>query len=134
MGPSRAVLVVDDDPDIRDFMSDFLADEGYQVKAAGNGRQALDLLASWRPDVILLDLMMPVMDGWAFLAAQQADAELAHLPVIVMSASYNLVKLDERVPVPEVLAKPFTIEDLLAKVEPLIRGTTSSYSIRLTSR
>ena len=90
MASGRSVLIVDDDPGIRRMMSLVLAGEGYDVRTAENGRQALDLLASWRPAVILLDLMMPVMDGWTFLAAQQADPILASIPVIVMSASGDL--------------------------------------------
>jgi CheY-like chemotaxis protein len=86
---ARGVLVVDDDPAIRAFVSELLVDEGYEVRAATNGRDALTVLASWRPDVILLDLMMPEMDGWAFLATQQRHLELVCIPVIVMSASYN---------------------------------------------
>jgi CheY-like chemotaxis protein len=90
MAPERRVLVVDDDPGIRRMVSLVLAGEGYDVRTAEDGRQALDLLASWHPAVILLDLMMPVMDGWTFLVAQQADPVLAPIPVIVMSASGDL--------------------------------------------
>ena len=87
---ARGVMVVDDDPDIRAFVSELLADEGYEVRAATNGRDALAVLTNWHPDVILLDLMMPEMDGWDFLAAQQGNLALVSIPVIVMSASYNL--------------------------------------------
>ena len=64
--PCGGILVVDDDPDIRDSLREVLEDEGYDVASVGNGREALDYLkqASPRPWVILLDLMMPVMDGW----------------------------------------------------------------------
>ena len=114
----RQVLVVDDDPDIRAFGAELLADEGYAVRTAANGRDALAALASWRPDVILLDLMMPVMDGWTFLAAQQHDLELGHIPVIVMSASYNLQGGARRIDA-DMVAKPFAIDQLLSKVEAL---------------
>ena len=116
---ARGVLVVDDDPTIRAFVSDLLVDEGYEVKAATNGRHALAVLANWRPDVILLDLMMPEMDGWAFLASQRLNLELESIPVIVMSASYNLRGGAGRIAAADVVTKPFAIEQLLAKVEAL---------------
>ena len=114
------MLVVDDDPDIRTFVADLLAEEGYEVRTAANGRQAMHVLASWHPAVILLDLMMPEMDGRAFLAAQQTDADLILIPVIVMSASYNLKDGAALMAATDVLAKPFAIDQLLSKVETLV--------------
>lgn len=70
------MAVVDGDPDIRDVVADALADQGYEVRVAGDGRAALGVLAAWRPDAIVLDLMMPEMDGWAFRAAQHALPEV----------------------------------------------------------
>jgi CheY-like chemotaxis protein len=116
---ARGVLVVDDDPAIRAFVAELLADEGYEVRAATNGRDALAVLASWHPDVILLDLMMPEMDGWAFLASQQLSLELVRIPVIVMSASYNLRGGAGRIAAADVVTKPFAIDQLLSKVEAL---------------
>jgi CheY-like chemotaxis protein len=116
---ARGVLVVDDDPAIRAFVSELLADEGYEVRAATNGRHALAILESWHPDVILLDLMMPEMDGWAFLASQRLNLELVCIPVIVMSASYNLRGGAGRIAAADVVTKPFAIDQLLAKVEAL---------------
>src|SRR3954470_12387725 len=88
----KRVLVVDDDPDIRESVRLVLEDEGYEVEEAADGAAALALLraATTRPDVILLDLMMPVMNGWQFRAAQLADDDLADIPVIVLSADSNL--------------------------------------------
>ncbi|HZO29801.1 MAG TPA: response regulator [Chloroflexota bacterium] len=110
---------MDDDQAIRTFVGELLTDEGYEVRAVANGRQALGVLATWRPAVILLDLMMPEMDGWTFLAAQQTDAELVRIPVIVMSASYHLQGGADHLAAADVLAKPFVIEQLLSKVEAL---------------
>jgi CheY-like chemotaxis protein len=83
------ILIVDDDIDVRRSLSDFLEDEGYSVAAASNGRIALDLLRGGgvRPAVILLDLMMPGMDGWDFRQAQLEDPALASVPVVVVTAS-----------------------------------------------
>jgi CheY-like chemotaxis protein len=81
------VLIVEDDEDLREMMVEMLSIEGFHAVAAGNGREALDCLHHKpRPDVILLDLMMPVMDGWEFRRQQQADPALAKVPVVVLSA------------------------------------------------
>ena len=81
------VLIVEDDQDLREMMAQLLTLEGYAAATVANGREALDYLQDARtPDVILLDLMMPVMDGWEFRRRQQADPALAGVPVIVLSA------------------------------------------------
>ncbi len=83
---SGTVLVVDDDEGIVSVLATMLKFKGFTVLEAGNGREALQLLQSGaRPSVILLDLIMPVMDGWEFRRAQKADAELCKIPVIVLS-------------------------------------------------
>ena len=81
------VLVVEDDEGLRDMMAQLLTLEGFQTATVANGQEALAYLhTSSRPEVILLDLMMPVMDGWEFRRQQQADPALAPVPVIVLSA------------------------------------------------
>ncbi len=81
------VLIVEDDDDLREMMAQLLTLEGFQAAAVANGREALDYLHTTdKPNVILLDLMMPVMDGWEFRRRQQADPDLAPVPVIVLSA------------------------------------------------
>jgi CheY-like chemotaxis protein len=82
------VLIVEDDADLREMMAQLLTLEGYTAAAVANGREALDYLHDGhdKPNLILLDLMMPVMDGWEFRLAMQADPGLADLPVIVLSA------------------------------------------------
>jgi CheY-like chemotaxis protein len=85
--PHCPVLIVEDDEDLREMMAQLLTLEGFQAASVSNGREALDYLhATASPDVILLDLMMPVMDGWEFRRQQKADPELADVPVIVLSA------------------------------------------------
>ena len=81
------VLIVEDDADLREMMAQLLTLEGYQIEAVANGREALEYLnEAPRPDVILLDLMMPIMDGWEFRKRQQSDPALADVPVIVLTA------------------------------------------------
>jgi CheY-like chemotaxis protein len=88
----RAILVVDDDPDIREALRDVLEDEGFAVVEAENGKDALDYLAGADPApcLVLLDLMMPVMDGMQFLAERTGDRRLAEIPVTVVTASRDL--------------------------------------------
>jgi CheY-like chemotaxis protein len=81
------VLIVEDDADLREMMAQLLSLEGFTATTVSNGREALDYLHNGaRPDVILLDLMMPVMDGWEFRRRQQADPTMSDVPVIVLSA------------------------------------------------
>jgi CheY-like chemotaxis protein len=81
------VLIVEDDEDLREMMAQLLTLEGFQTATVANGREALEYLhEAAKPDIILLDLMMPVMDGWEFRRQQQADPAIAPVPVIVLSA------------------------------------------------
>jgi CheY-like chemotaxis protein len=81
------VLVIDDDPLIRDTMREILVESGYQVLTAAHGGEALDLLRKGpRPGAIILDLMMPVMDGWQFLEEKARDHALSAVPVLIHSA------------------------------------------------
>jgi CheY-like chemotaxis protein len=81
------VLIVEDDADLREMMAQLLTLEGFNAATVSNGREALQYLAGRKaPEVILLDLMMPVMDGWEFRRHQKADPEMSQVPVIVLSA------------------------------------------------
>jgi two-component system response regulator CpxR len=80
------VLVVDDDAAIRETVNDVLTDEGYNVVLAENGEEALEQLKRRNPAVVLLDLMMPVMSGWEVLEALDEREDLAHIPIVVVSA------------------------------------------------
>jgi CheY-like chemotaxis protein len=82
----RSVLVVDDDPHVADLVRQSLEDEPYQIDAAADGLAALDAVRNRRPDVILLDLLMPRMDGFELIAALQQDPERRDIPVIVLTA------------------------------------------------
>ena len=121
MSSARRVLVVDDDAGIRESLVLLLEDEGYEVRAAPNGRAALELLARWRPAVILLDLMMPVMDGWAFRAHQLADRACGDIPVVVMSAGRNLTADTYALVPAATLAKPFNLDVVVDTVRAVAR-------------
>ncbi len=84
------VLVVDDDEDIRQSIMEILVDEGYDVRAASNGLETMAMLKTLRPGLILLDWMMPGLDGAGVLQALKADPELAEIPVVILSASHHV--------------------------------------------
>ncbi|WP_437591904.1 response regulator [Sorangium sp. So ce1000] len=115
--PLKRILVVDDDPDIRETLAELLQEEGYAVASAAHGGEALSVLRTDpRPGLILLDLMMPIMDGWQFRAEQKKDPELAAIPVVIISATGR----DEFVSslgAAQFLKKPINLEQLLAAVE-----------------
>ena len=81
------ILLVDDDADCREMLADLLSNEGYMVVSAANGRQALDYLSGSTAALIILDLMMPVMSGWEFLAQQKRDDRVRSVPVVVVTGS-----------------------------------------------
>jgi CheY-like chemotaxis protein len=113
---AHPILIVDDDTDVREVLGDLLADEGYETRMCSNGRIALDLLRGGAsPRLILLDLMMPVMDGWQFRAEQLRDAALRDIPVVVMTASRGIDKDD--LGGAEVLQKPVGLGEILEAVE-----------------
>ena len=114
-GPCGGILVVDDDPDIRDSLREVLEDEGYSVACVGNGREALEYLhRSPRPCLILLDLMMPIMDGWQFRREQKADADIAGIPLVVITATGKRPVLIDAA---ELVMKPLDLTQLFAAIE-----------------
>jgi CheY-like chemotaxis protein len=111
-GSAARVLIVDDDESIRVFVTMALEDAGYEVRGASNGQLALAALADWRADVILLDLNMPVCDGWQFRYHQNSDPKLATIPVVVMSATYDLARVSAVLAPRATLPKPFDLDEL----------------------
>ena len=110
----KLVFVVDDEQDLLDVTTFVLESEGFRVKTARHGAEALELLCSGtRPELVLLDMMMPVMNGWEFLEAIARIPALRGIPIVVLTAAGSL-----GVPgVTEVLRKPFDLEDLMEVVE-----------------
>ncbi len=114
-GSRDVVLVVDDDTSILDTVSAILAGEGYDVVSAASGQEALDAMSREQPVVILLDMRMPVMDGWAVARALRAQGST--VPIVVMTAAESAQRWADEVGAEGYLAKPFGLDDLLSTVE-----------------
>jgi two-component system chemotaxis response regulator CheY len=116
--PERAgarVLVVDDDPSILDTVTSILSSEGYPVMAASGGAQALSLIGSWHPTLVLLDMRMPIIDGWAVARALREAG--SRVPIVVMTAAESATRWADEIGAAGHLAKPFGLDDLLTCVE-----------------
>ena len=112
------VLVVDDDYDIRDTLKELLELEGLRVASAANGREALHKLRNGvRPNVILLDLMMPEMSGWEFRGEQLRDPALADIPVVILSATPDVARAAREMNASGWVRKPFDLDQLLDVVQ-----------------
>ena len=119
--PASRVLVIEDDLAIRELIVALLRDEGYEVRGAGDGRAGLDHL-EWPPDLILLDLMMPVMDGPTFLARQQEIPQRSDIPVIVVSARRDAQPELDAMGIAAMVGKPFDDDYLLEIVAAVLDG------------
>jgi CheY-like chemotaxis protein len=100
------LLLVEDDSEIRELLTEMLEGEGFSVALATNGVEALERLRRDRPCVVILDLMMPVMDGWQLRSRMLDDASLADIPVIVVSGAGDLVETSAALQAKDVFAKP----------------------------
>jgi two-component system chemotaxis response regulator CheY len=110
---SRTVLVVDDDPGVLEVLELALTAEGYDVILAHDGREALEHVASSRPHLMVVDLMMPIMDGWQFVRECRKRDICDKTPVIILSAARNLDQAARELGAQAVVSKPFNLDDLL---------------------
>jgi CheY-like chemotaxis protein len=114
----KRILVVEDDQYIRDSLAELLQDEGYSVSVARDGQEGLDALAQTTlPDLILLDLMMPVKDGFQFRAEQRQDPRLAKIPVVIFSADTGVNQPHAQFEGAAILKKPVDLDALLSMVK-----------------
>lgn len=114
--PQR-ILVVEDEPSVADLIEAVLAGEGYTVAIARDGAQGLMLARDWSPDLILMDIMLPAVDGTTAIRRLKSDPETADVPIVAMSAGRNLRnQSQELADADAALAKPFDIDALLAQV------------------
>jgi two-component system OmpR family response regulator len=116
-----SVLIVDDEDAIRDFLRSAFEAEGYTVLAAGDGEAALALCDRYRPDVVLLDLMMPRVDGVGFLC-QFRRAHGHHTPIFMMSAAWSAIERAQKAGVTGAFVKPFDLDEVLDAVAAAVRN------------
>ena len=110
------VLVVDDDPAIRGLVGDALRSEGYLVDLAAHGREALEAMRARKPSTVVLDLMMPVMDGFSFMEACHLERLCEGVHIVVISAVYDALQRISEMPITACIAKPFDLDDLVRTV------------------
>lgn len=114
----RSILIVEDDAAIRAMLCRLFDEEGYTVSSAPNGKVALSLLQTQKyPDLILLDLLMPVMNATEFRKIQEMDSNIANIPILVMSGDGDIVIKSLEIGLNRFVKKPIDIDDLLATVE-----------------
>ena len=123
VSPGLPILVIDDDQAMRNMLETVLLDEGYSVILARNGKEGLELVNRQRPALVLLDLMMPVMDGWQFLEAIKQLPQFADLPILLLSASRHIVDTARDNPVKAYIPKPFELAKLLSCIAEYKRDT-----------
>ena len=111
----RPILIVDDDPEILAMLRDFLEGEGMAVRTAANGAEALEALDEAAPALILLDMRMPVLDGWGF--AEQFRERQLEYPIVVMTAAESARRWAEEIGATGYIAKPFDVNELLQTIE-----------------
>ena len=126
---TKRILVVEDDDAIRHVVSDALLDAGFAVATAIDGLDALDQIDQHPPDGILLDLMMPAMDGWRFLEMCRGNAHLADIPIGILSAAPMLHRTADAWGVQVAIGKPFALDELITQVELLVDPVDFSSSL-----
>src|SRR5262245_24295796 len=118
--PSQRILAVDDDPAILDVVAQVLADEGYRVLTAGGGRAAVELAHAHVPGLILLDLMMPEMNGWQVVAELRASPQTRAIPILLLSARRDTERMANDLGINSYLEKPFDLDELLVRVRRIL--------------
>ena len=118
------VLIVDDERSIREILSDLLASDGHLVDTAADGSEALEVIHGWRPDVVLLDMLMPEVGAWDFLARYNGDSVCRGLPVAILSTTATAGGALEEAGVAAVISNPFDVHNLLETVHDLVSSNT----------
>jgi DNA-binding response OmpR family regulator len=122
----KGILVVEDDDAIRTLLVDVLTDERYTVRAAPDGLAALSILEAWSPQLIILDQLMPRMDGAAFRSEQRTRPAIAQIPVLLLSAARDLPAQATVLDVTAIMPKPFNLDELLVITARLLDETAAT--------
>jgi CheY-like chemotaxis protein len=116
------ILVVEDDETLRETLAEVIGDDGHEVRTADNGGTALEVIGGWEPDLIVLDLMMPHMDAFAFRERHRRMPGAAATRVLVLSAARDVEAAAGRLAADAWVAKPFALADVLGVIERLLAG------------
>jgi two-component system, OmpR family, response regulator MprA len=123
------ILVVDDTPALRTLLVDALVDARFDAQGAEHGAAALAASDVWRPDAIVLDIMMPVMDGPTFLRARRELPHLRNVPVLVLTAQPAHDRALQGLDATVILRKPYDLDELLDAVRSLVRGESGQEEV-----
>jgi two-component system, OmpR family, response regulator VicR len=129
MAEKKRILCIEDEAEMIDLTRLVLEREGFEVLGAVGGSRGLEIVKSEKPDLVLLDLMMPDIDGWEVYRQMKADEELAHIPVIVITAkaqSIDRVLGLQVAKVDDYITKPFGPKELLDSIHRILRNSTTS--------
>jgi CheY-like chemotaxis protein len=128
VGGRQTILVVDDDAAIREVVAEVLEEEGYQVTVASSGQDALAAIDADEPALVVLDMRMPVMNGWEF-AEQLGERPGRRIPLLVMTAAVDADKRAAEIGAAGTLSKPFDLSDLIELVQTLIETPAPSQPV-----
>ena len=119
---ARKILVVEDDHNISDLIRMYLEKEGFEIQTAFDGGTAVELFRSWQPDMVLLDLMLPVMDGWAVCGKIR---ETSRTPIIMITAKSEVFDRIQGLEMgaDDYIVKPFEMKELIARINAVLRRT-----------
>ncbi len=116
----KLVLVVDDEPTIRELIAEVLAEWGYRVETAANGAEALQRMSRHLPHAIVLDLMMPQLDATGFVQLKRLNPRFDSIPILLVTAAFGAVEAAQQLGAQACLTKPFELDDLMAVVDRLV--------------
>ena len=122
---AKKILIADDEPNIVAAIEFLLQQSGYEVRAASNGRDALELVETWRPDLVLLDVMMPLASGYEVCQRIRERADLRHIKVVMLSAKGRDAEVNKGLAIGAdiYVTKPFSTRDLMARIKSLLDST-----------
>jgi twitching motility two-component system response regulator PilH len=126
--PAKKILLVDDEHDLREGLAILLWAKGYEIFSAGDGEEGIKKALELMPDLIILDVMMPKMDGYAFVKQIKSEESIKHIPIIVTSAKDKMKDVFQLEGVKAYMVKPFGTEDLIRKIEELFGEKTEGGS------
>lgn len=125
---TEPILVVEDHADTREMVTALLTAEGYEVVTAENGKRGLERLHSVRPCLILLDLSMPILDGWEFRRIQLSEGDFAEIPVLLLTAIHNPEKAMRELKADGLIPKPVDFDQLMSSVKAMCGAPPHSHA------